>query len=145
VAWTKGSEDITKRGGVSGVGSTTRAPLGLEQYGRPASYPGGEQDTEEYEQDQKGDHLDGIMEQDDDEEDDDDALEELGLNVDLSSNRCDLLWQGVLPKKTFHVLRFQECRTAAGARKVLEAKGVAHYWDMAMRADEIISSQTITY
>ena len=22
-------------------------------------------------------------------------------------NRCDLLWQGVLPKKTFHAFRFQ--------------------------------------
>jgi hypothetical protein len=35
----------------------------------------------------------------------------------------------------------QECRTAGTARKVLEAKGIAHYWDMAMRADHLISAQ----
>mmetsp|Transcript_36427 Transcript_36427/g.67842 ORF Transcript_36427/g.67842 Transcript_36427/m.67842 type:complete len:278 (-) Transcript_36427:82-915(-) len=138
VAWTKGSEDITKRGGVSG----SRPPLGLEQYGRAASYPGGEQEQDLHES--GGDELDEIKEEDD-EEDDDMELEGMGLNADLSNNRCDLVWQGVLPKKTFHVLRFQECRSAGAARKVLEAKGVAHYWDMAMRADDMITSETISY
>lgn len=53
-------------------------------------------------------------------------------------NRCDLLWRGVLPKRSFQGFKFQECKTASAARKFLEAKGVAHYWDMAYRADEML-------
>merc|ERR1711871_903704 len=49
-------------------------------------------------------------------------------------NRCDLLWQGLVAKRSFHAFRFQECRTSMAARKVLEAKGVTHYWDMVIRA-----------
>lgn len=37
-------------------------------------------------------------------------------------------------------LNSQECRTGSSARKVLEAKGIAHYWDMAARCDEIIAA-----
>ena len=55
-------------------------------------------------------------------------------------NRCDLLWQGLVPKRYFQGFRFQECRTALAARKVLEAKGLSHYWDLVMRADEIIDA-----
>lgn len=137
--WTKGSEGIVKRGGVSGAGSSRpSAPLGLEQYGRAESYSGeekGEEDGEDGEEELK----------EEDENDEDEDLQELDLNSDKSGNRCDLLWQGSLPKKTFHALRFQECRSSAAARKVLEAKGVAHYWDMAARADEIIASGGISY
>ena len=32
----------------------------------------------------------------------------------------------------------QECRTSLAARKVLEAKGISHYWDMVIRADEML-------
>ena len=89
-----------------------------------------------------------------------------------SINRCDLLWQGVLPRRSFHAFRFQvrsthlsskdfkkrclffrlisfqnyflqECRTSKAARKVLEAKGIANYWDMVTRADEILHVQTL--
>ena len=53
-------------------------------------------------------------------------------------NRCDLLWRGVLPKRSFPGFKFQECKSAVTARKLLEAKGVAHYWDMAYRADDML-------
>jgi hypothetical protein len=156
VAWTKSSEDITKRGGASGAGSSkiSSTPRGLECYGRPVNYPGGEEEGKADDDDgDDGDDSDNdtrvIKEVDEDDmeedEEEDNELEELGMNTDKSNNRCDLLWQGVLPKKTFHAFRFQECRSAASARKVLEAKGVAHYWDMAMRADELLASGSISY
>lgn len=53
-------------------------------------------------------------------------------------NRCDLLWRGVLPKRSFPGFKFQECKSAVTARKLLEAKGVAHYWDMAYHADDML-------
>ena len=148
MAWTKSSEDITKRGGASGAGkSKSSAPLGLEFYGRP-EYPGAdevqkenEEQEEEINEDNGAAEMQEEVEEEDGDEINDDDLEELHLNSDKSNNRCDLLWQGILPKRTFHALRFQECRSATAARKVLEAKGVAHYWDMAMRADDIISSK----
>lgn len=54
--------------------------------------------------------------------------------------RCDLLWTGTLPKKVFSGFKYQESKTASAARKVLEGKGVAHYWDMLINADQLISS-----
>ncbi|CAM9669403.1 unnamed protein product, partial [Ectocarpus fasciculatus] len=53
-----------------------------------------------------------------------------GEQSSKTANQCDLLWQGILAKRTFHAFRFQECKTASAARKVLEAKQVPHYWDM---------------
>jgi U4/U6 small nuclear ribonucleoprotein PRP3 len=58
-------------------------------------------------------------------------------------NRCDLLWRGVLPKRSFQGFKFQECKSAATARKLLEAKSVAHYWDMAYRADDMLQAAQI--
>ena len=55
-------------------------------------------------------------------------------------NRCDLLWQGLVARKSFHAFRFQECRTDLAAKKVLEAKNLSHYWDLVTRADEIIEA-----
>lgn len=60
-----------------------------------------------------------------------------------TANQCDLLWQGIVPKRVFHVFRFQECKTASAARKVLEAKNIPHYWDMALRADKMLSASSI--
>ncbi|CAH0478448.1 unnamed protein product [Peronospora belbahrii] len=45
-------------------------------------------------------------------------------------NGCLLVWQGVVARKAFNNFRFQECRTSVTARKVMEAKNVAHYWDL---------------
>lgn len=65
-----------------------------------------------------------------------------GEQSSKTANQCDLLWQGILAKRTFHAFRFQECKTASAARKVLEAKQVPHYWDMAVRADKMISASS---
>jgi Protein of unknown function (DUF1115) len=47
---------------------------------------------------------------------------------------CLLVWQGVVLQRAFAAFRFQECKTAELARKALESKGVAQYWDMAAHA-----------
>ena len=36
------------------------------------------------------------------------------------------------PKRMFRSFIFQSCETSEIARKVLEAKGVAHYWDQVL-------------
>ena len=61
-------------------------------------------------------------------------------NDQLSNNRCDLLWQGIIPKRIFTGFKFQECKSSSIAKKLLEAKNVSHYWDMVMRSDEFIRS-----
>jgi U4/U6 small nuclear ribonucleoprotein PRP3 len=58
-------------------------------------------------------------------------------------NRCDLLWSGILAKRSFQGFKFQECATASTARKVLEGKGFAGYWDMAFEADNILEASRI--
>ena len=69
--------------------------------------------------------------------------EEMGVSTAVDEyishdNRCDLLWRGILPKRSFPGFKFQECKSAVTARKLLEAKGVAHYWDMAYHADDML-------
>lgn len=51
-----------------------------------------------------------------------------------SGNGCSLVWQGVVARKAFNNFRFQECRTRATARKVMEAKNVVQYWDLVEKA-----------
>ncbi|KAG1703297.1 hypothetical protein DVH05_008206 [Phytophthora capsici] len=51
-------------------------------------------------------------------------------------NGCLLVWQGVVARKAFNNFRFQECRTTVTARKVMEAKNVAHYWDLVEKSAE---------
>jgi U4/U6 small nuclear ribonucleoprotein PRP3 len=46
-----------------------------------------------------------------------------------SSNYCDLVWTGMSNKRTFTTFVFQSCTNSDSARKVLESKGVAHFWD----------------
>lgn len=45
------------------------------------------------------------------------------------NNSCALIWEGVNPKRLFNSFLFQMCSSTVAARKVLEAKGVAHFWD----------------
>jgi len=77
---------------------------------------------------------------DDEDEDMDDADEDGGNNNEKGvarggegniTDHCKLLWQGSVPKRSFTGFKFQECRNASACRKYLEAKQVAHYWDMA--------------
>eukprot|EP00978_Attheya_sp_CCMP212_P035605 scaffold155711_cov47-Attheya_sp.AAC.1 len=47
-------------------------------------------------------------------------------------NSCELVWTGMAVKRMFHSFVFQSCASSEMARKVLEAKGVAHYWDQVL-------------
>ncbi len=47
-------------------------------------------------------------------------------------NSCELVWTGMEPKRMFRSFLFQSCETSEDARKVLEAKGVAHFWDQVL-------------
>ena len=47
-------------------------------------------------------------------------------------NSCELVWTGMGAKRMFHGFVFQKCETSHAARRVLEAKGVANYWDQVL-------------
>jgi len=46
------------------------------------------------------------------------------------NNECELIWTGMAVKRAFHSFMFQTAANSVVARKILEAKGVAHYWDL---------------
>ncbi|KAL7485728.1 hypothetical protein ACHAW6_011326 [Cyclotella cf. meneghiniana] len=46
------------------------------------------------------------------------------------NNCCELIWTGMAVKRSFHTFMFQSAQNMTVARKIMEAKGVAHYWDM---------------
>ena len=46
------------------------------------------------------------------------------------NNECELIWTGMAVKRAFHSFMFQSAQNTSVARKILEAKGVAHYWDL---------------
>ena len=48
------------------------------------------------------------------------------------NNECELIWTGMAIKRAFHSFMFQSAQDTTVARKILEAKGVAHYWDLAV-------------
>ena len=52
--------------------------------------------------------------------------------------------QGTVVKRGFSNFRFQECKTVATARKVLDSKGLAHYWDMVVKPEQL-ATDTIGY
>jgi U4/U6 small nuclear ribonucleoprotein PRP3 len=107
-----------------------------------------------------GDHFQGNNDGDgnDDDDDDEEEEEEEGVGAvaereqgnkysssgavdgsatrDNSDNRCDLLWSGILPKRSFTGFKFQEAKSALACRRLLEGKGLGHYWDMCEKADE---------
>lgn len=65
--------------------------------------------------------------------------EEDGKNDSINStqkfnpnNTCELVWTGLEPKRIFESFVLQSCSNPEMSRKVLEAKGVAHFWDQAM-------------
>jgi len=49
-----------------------------------------------------------------------------------ANNTCELVWTGMTPKRMFNSFMFQSCDSSETARKVLEAKGVAHFWDQVL-------------
>ena len=44
------------------------------------------------------------------------------------------VWKGTTVRRNFAAFKFQECKSSLTARRVLDAKGVAHYWDMVASA-----------
>ncbi|KAL3809090.1 hypothetical protein ACHAXA_011778 [Cyclostephanos tholiformis] len=52
------------------------------------------------------------------------------------NNECELIWTGMAIKRAFHSFMFQNADSSVVARKILEAKGVAHYWDLAVQHAE---------
>ncbi len=62
-------------------------------------------------------------------QDDNDAPKQQKFNKD---NSCELVWTGMSAKRMFRSFLFQSCPTSVHARKVLEAKGVAHFWDQVL-------------
>jgi len=67
-----------------------------------------------------------------DDDDGDENGEKSATQKFNSNNTCELVWTGMAPKRMFNTFAFQSCATSAMARKVLEAKGVAHFWDQVL-------------
>ena len=45
--------------------------------------------------------------------------------------RCDLVWQGTVPRRNFPAFRVEnECRSIETARRLMAQMNLAHYWDM---------------
>ena len=51
-------------------------------------------------------------------------------------NWAQQVWGGSVVKRAFSAFRFQECKSTLTARRVLDTKGVAHYWDMTLQVHE---------
>ena len=98
-------------------------------------------DDNDYEMDHVGQEND----EDDDDDDDDDGGNERGTGGDTTAkntkkerkkfnpnNECELIWSGMAVKRAFHTFMFQSAESTIVARKILEAKGVAHYWDLVL-------------
>jgi len=65
-------------------------------------------------------------------EEGDDAGGKSAVQKFNANNTCELVWTGMAPKRMFNSFVFQSCATSEMARKVLEAKGVAHFWDQVL-------------
>lgn len=99
-------------------------------------------------QDEAGDGEAGAGEDDDqsvddEENNDDENLDSLPKAEEADKNkvkRCDLLWQGIVPRKLFAGFKYQETKSSSAAKKMLEAKGAAHYWDMIENADSLLAT-----
>lgn len=50
--------------------------------------------------------------------------------ADYERNWAKEVWRGTSVRRNFSTFKFQECKSSLTARRVLDAKGVAHYWDM---------------
>eukprot|EP01082_Thalassiosira_pseudonana_P012562 g11263.t1 g11263 contig5:482248-484533(-) len=80
-----------------------------------------------YEEEEEGEDL--MVGENDDGEDPQPKQERKKFNP---NNECELIWTGMAVKRAFHSFMFQSASNPTVARKILEAKGVAHYWDLAM-------------
>lgn len=55
---------------------------------------------------------------------------------DKRHNKCECIWQGIVPKPNFRKFRVEDCELEALARRTLAGAGVEHYWDMARNVPE---------
>ncbi|CAL1540677.1 unnamed protein product [Lymnaea stagnalis] len=51
-------------------------------------------------------------------------------NVD-KTNKCVLVWEGMVKTRSFDEMKFKTCPTESFAREQLKKQGVEHYWDLA--------------
>ncbi|KAL7575925.1 hypothetical protein ACA910_000724 [Epithemia clementina (nom. ined.)] len=49
-----------------------------------------------------------------------------------ATNRCEMVWQGMVVKRLFSHFSFQSTETPDQCRKILRQKGLSHYWDQVM-------------
>lgn len=52
-------------------------------------------------------------------------------SFDKGHNKCECIWQGIVPKPNFRKFRVEDCELETLARRTLAGAGVEHYWDMA--------------
>ena len=95
-------------------------------------------------------------EEDDDDDDDDSGSEAEGGGADGGGARkaasglkgkgagpggqCELVWRGTVPRRFFTDFRFEECRAASAARRVLESKGLAHFFDVVVASARVAAA-----
>ncbi|GFR79910.1 U4/U6 small nuclear ribonucleoprotein Prp3, partial [Elysia marginata] len=58
----------------------------------------------------------------------DDSDDESGVD---KTNRCVLVWEGMVKTRSFDEMKFKMCPTESFAREQLKKLGVEHYWDLA--------------
>ena len=63
-----------------------------------------------------------------------DWADDAQLQANEAPNWCKQVWAGSVVKRAFAAFKFQECKSTLTARRVLDAKGVAHYWDAVAQA-----------
>jgi len=54
--------------------------------------------------------------------------------------QCELVWRGTVPRRFFQDFRFEECKSSAAARRVLEGKGLAHFMDVVMASARVAAA-----
>lgn len=90
----------------------------------------------------------GDDDEDEDDEDDDAAAAAAAASLHagvVSANGvgsgpgslCELVWRGTTGKRHYDRLQFEEVRTPAAARKLLEPAGLTHLWDMVHHSAEV--------
>ena len=62
--------------------------------------------------------------------------DEIDHLVDGKPNKCQLVWEGHVPHRTFKNFRFEEVASERDARRVLEVLKLQHYWDMMAMATD---------
>lgn len=66
---------------------------------------------------------------------DSDSDDDVGADdQSASKNRCLLVWQGVVPHRTFSRFGFETCSSIHAARRAMQSKGLVHYWDQMVAA-----------